>query len=609
MTIGVITKLAKIADQLFGLLGPTGSEQIMYSERSISARLSESPAITDFWRTVDGSNWQPAFARAVAAGKLSVFVPKGNYGLLTTVFLPAGFWVECESRNVTFSHQVGGNYADGCLFMFNTLDGASWVTAFPNMNTGGIQRCNFTNPSGVASAKGIKCFGSGKFEQLRFSGMTQSIMRPTGFYTDSFQLLDIISENPQGNLSYQFDILGLGDGFMAKNIHCPYTVATSESMKAMRLRGVQGGTVEACIGGDYLVELCGSVNIVGGHFERAQHIYDSSSVTIDSQFLPDTRIPVITRGTFASASNESRFTVKLQNTKFRNVEGLMEWSGFHVQQGDSVSLAVDNASHEWTVQGDFQRDQQAGIRICQEDGVTAVPSFNNYSYLTSRKSVVDIPNIVSLDHGVRIADSAFQGIASSRTEVVGSRSAGVSQWKISTGQYYYNAQVLYDTVRAIGRNPVNAEVVLTAETSKMNVLNIGFATSARNGIIRLYRGTVPGVYTHYVDIHSLGSTFLFDNGNTVNGVPWLTRAGAAMNIINSMGSFIRFTGSRIHMVSDALPGNAGSFIQGDLVERVDGAIDANSMILTGHKRLTTGSGGVVGVDWANLRQSHVSPSV
>jgi hypothetical protein len=603
-----MTKLAKLVPNLLALLGPNGAQEVGYNERTIAGRLDETPSLVDFWRPADGINWQPAFARVVAAGKLTVFVPDGDYGLTTTAFLPAGFWVDCESRNVSFYH-LGGAYMDGCLFMINTADGVTWTTPYPNMNTGGFRRCNFTNPNAVPGAKGVKCFGSGKFEQMRFNGLTQSIMRPTGFYTDSFHLSDIIAENPQDNLAYQFDILGLGDGFMAKNIHCPYTVATAESMKAMRLRGIQGGTIEACIGGDYLIELCGNINLIGGHFERAQHIYDSSNVTVDSQFLPDTRIPIITQGTFASASNESRYTVKLQNTRFRNVEGLMEWSGFHVQQGDSVSLAVDNVAHEWTVMGDFQRDQHAGIRICQTDGVTPIPSFNNYSYLTSRKSVVDIPNIVSLDYGVRMADAAFQGIASSRVETVGTRKTGVDQWKAAVGTYYYNVQVLYDAGRALGRNPVNAEASLTAVADKMNVLNVGFATSPRHGIIRLYRGTVAGTYTHYVDIHTLGSTFMFDNGIAVNGIPWLTRTAGGMNTINSMGSFIRFVGSRIKLVSDALPGNAGSFIQGDLVERTDGGIDANSMLLIGHKRLTTGSGGVIGTDWAYLRESHVSPAV
>ena len=175
--------------------------------------------------------------------------------------------------------------------------------------------------------------------------------------------------------------------------------------------------------------------------------------------------------------------------------------------------------------------------------------------------------------------------------------------------YYYQVQILYDTGRAIGRNPTNGEVALTAEQNKMNVLNIGFGTSPRNAIIRLYRGVASGQYGQYVDIHSLGSTFLFDNGLAVNGVLWQNRAVGPVNVINSMGSFIRFQGSRIRLASDALPGNAGSFVQGDLVDRTDGVIDASSMVLMGHKRLTTGVGGVIGTDWANLRVSHVSPSV
>lgn len=586
-----------------------GAGMVGYSFRTVAQRLDESPSIRDFWRTADGSNWKPAFDRATAAGKMNIWVPRGNYGISSTVFLPAGTWVDCESRDVTFIHNTGGSFTDGCLFMFNTTDGVTWTTPFPNMNTGGFRRCKFENQNGVIGAKGVKCFGSGKFEQIRFSDLAQSVIRPTGFYTDSFVLEDIIIENPQGNLSYQIDIIGLGDGFMAKNVHAPYTVATSQSIKAMRLRGINGGTVEACIGGDYLVEICGNLNIIGGHYERAQHIYDSSNITVDSQFLPDTRIPVITRGTFASASNESRFIVKFQNTKFRNIEGLMDWNGFMVQQGDSVVLAFDNVVHEWSVQGDFQRDQQAGIFICQDDGVTTIPSFNNYSYLTSRSSYVDIPNLISLDYGVRIADASFPGMSSIRVETVGTRDAGVNQWKISTGGYFYNVQVLYDHTRQIGRNPVNGELSATAIAGSMIVMNIGFGSAPRNAIIRLYRGTASGSYTHFVDIHTLGTTWLFDNGIAVNGIAWATRGAAAMNAINSMGSFIRFQGAHIRLESDALPNVAGSFTQGDLVDRIDTGIDGSSMVLFGHKRLTTGTGGVIGTDWANLRASHVSPAV
>lgn len=564
--------------------------------------------ISAYKHVVDGADWAPAIRRAVAAGKLRIFFPGGLYGISSTVFLPPGFRAMGESRNVTFSPLAGAVLTSGFMFMINTNDGVNWVQPYPNMNTGGFFNCQFDNRYGVTAARGVKCFGSGEFRQLRFNGLRQAISRPTGFYCDSFQIHDVIAENPQDNTEYQIDIQGLGDGFTAHDIHCPYTVATASSVKAMRVRGVNGGTLSDCIGGDYLIELCNDLNITGGHFERAQHIYDSSNVNVFSQFNPDTRLPILTLGTFASSNNESRFLVDLSGSTFRNIEGLMEWTGFHVSQGASVQLSMENTTQVWSVQGDFQRVQKAGIRICQEDQVTAIPSFNNYSYLTSKRAFVDIPNIVSLDHATRCSDTGYVGISTVRVEPVGTRSAGVNQWKIATGTYYYNAQILYDAGRAIGRNPTNAEVSAVAGLGSMVVLNIGFGTAPRNAIIRLYRGTSPGSYSSFVDVHTIGSTWLHDNGMAVNGVAWQSRTAAAMNTINSLGSFIKFQGSLIELTATALPGSAGSFIQGDRVKRTDSPLDAGNMLLIGYQRLTTGSGGVVGTDWANMRVSHVSPA-
>jgi hypothetical protein len=565
-------------------------------------------SIVWYWLPIDGVDWYPAFQRAVADGKLRVYVPGGNYGISSTVYLPAGFQIEGESRNVTFFPLVGAVLNSGFMFMINTTDGVNWTTPYPNMNTGGIQNCQFDNRNSIASLRGVKCFGSGTFKELSFSGYRQSIARPTGFYCDSFTVDKIICQNPQDNTEYQIDIQGLGDGFTATGVHCPYTVATTSSVLGMRVRGVNGGNVSDCIGGDYLVELCNDLIISGGHFERAQHIYDSSNVLVTSQFNPDTRVPIITRGTFASANNESRFVVNLSGTSFRSIEGLMEWAGYHVAQGDSVQLLTDNTSQTWSVQGDFQRVQKAGIRICQADLTTPIPSFNNYSYLTSKRAFVDIPNIVSLNHAARCADTSYVGISTTRVEPVGTRGAGVNQWLIATGVYYYNAQLLYDSGRAIGRNPTNAEVSATAVLGSMVVHNIGFGNSARSAIIRLYRGTSAGVYDSYVDIHTIGSTWLHDNGLRVNGVAWVSRTAGAMNTINSMGSYISFQGSLVELTATAIPNSAGSFTQGDRVKRPDSALDANNMLLVGYQRLTTGSGGVVGTDWANLRMSHVSPA-
>lgn len=567
-------------------------------------------SITLYYLSTDGDDWSPAFTRAFAAGVRVVWVPRGDYGIKSTVFLPAGVFIEGDSRVTTFYPKSNGTFVGGFMFQQNTTNGTSWSTPYPNMNSGGISRCRFDNRENVPAIRGIQTFASSRFEELSFTGYRQSISKPAGYYIDSVTVRDIICENPQDNTEYQVSVVGLGDGFYAQGLHFPYTVATSSSMLGLNLRGCNGGIVDSSIGGDYLIELCSSVSINNGHFERAQHIYDSSSVSVPSIFLPDTRIPVITKGTAASANNESRYVVDLTNTIFRNVEGLMEWSGYHVQIGTSVQLVAKNTCQEWSAQGDLQRCQRAGIRICQSDGITAIPTFNNYSYLTSKDSFLNIPYRVDLNHFVRCFEASFPGLspASVRTEAVGERS-GVAQWRIPTGNYYYNCQIIYDPLRVIGRNPTNAEInVNVTDTSKMVVMNTAFGNKPVTCILRVYRGTAPGVYSSFVDIHTIGSTWLHDNGLLLNGVAWVDRVAGPMSTINSMGEHIRFIGAVVDFETSAFPSGAGSWTKGDKIYRNDSTLDSNNMLLLGHYRGTTGTGQVLGTDWINMRVSHVSPA-
>lgn len=565
-----------------------------------------------YYLVTDGDDWAPAFARAFAAGVRVVWVPRGDYGINSTVFMPAGVFIQGDSRVTTFYPKSSGAFVGGFMFQQNTTNGTTWSTPYPNMNSGGMSKCRFDNRENVPAIRGFQTFASSRFEELSFTGYRQAISKPAGYYIDSVTVRDVICENPQDNTEYQVSVVGLGDGFYAQGLHFPYTVATSSSILGLNLRGCNGGIIDASIGGDYLIELCSSVSINNGHFERSQHIYDSSSVSSPSIFLPDTRIPVITKGTAASANNESRYVVDLTNIIFRNVEGLMEWSGYHVQVGTSVQLVTKNSCQEWSVQGDLQRCQRAGIRICQSDGITSIPTFNNYSYLTSKDSFVNIPYRVDLNHFVRCFEASFTGLspASVRTEVVGERSSGVLQWRIPTGTYYYNCQIIYDSARAIGRSPTNTEIsVSVTDTGKMVVINTAFGNKPVTGILRVYRGTSPGVYNGFVDIHTIGSTWLHDNGVALNGVVWVDRTAGAMSSINSMGEHVKFLGSTIDFECSAFPSVAGSWTKGDKVYRTDSTLDSNNMLLLGHYRATTGTGQVLGTDWVNMRVSHLSPAM
>lgn len=589
----------------------TAADSILIAIGKLQAQFYSRPSLTLYYVPSDGTDWAPAFNRAIAAGKMTVWVPRGDYGIGSTVFLPAGFFVDCDSRATTFYPKSGGTFVGGFMFQQNTTDGVTWTTPFPNMNSGGFRRCKFDNRENVPAARAIQTFASSRFEELTFNGFRQSISKPAGFYIDSPSVDDVICENPQDNTEYQISIIGLGDGVSIRGVHCPYTVATSQSVLAINLRGVNGGSIRDCIGGDYLIELCSAVSIPGGHFERAQHIYDSSNVSVPSIFLPDTRVPIITRGTLASANNESRFTLDTTNTIMETVEGLMEWTGFHIQLGTSCQLVTKNTCHQWTVQGDLQRIQRAGIRICQNDGITAIPSFNDLSYLTSKDAFVNIPFRVDLNHFIRCEESTFPGLspAATRLEAIGTRPAGVKQWRIAIGPFFYTAQMIYSTSRAIGRNPTNAEIsVNVPDDSKMVVLNTAFGTKPVSGIIRVSRGQATGVYDHFVDIHTIGTTWLHDNGLTLNGVPWVARTPGPVAAINSTGESIRFIGSLIEFQCGSLPNAAGTWTKADKVYRTDSTLDANNMLLFGHFRMTTGTGQAVPTDWVNMRVSHVSPA-
>jgi hypothetical protein len=566
-----------------------------------------------------GSNIDAAILSAITSGAKNIEIPDDRFEVTNTWRLPSG--VNVKGRGGRFSKIVpkaGGDISSngGRIIIGNgktspSIDNTTWQTTYPNMMSGEISLLQFINEDSLTEMNGLLLMGSYISDELWFDSFNQAVSRPTGLYADSFEIHRLFVQRALGNTKYQVEVQGLGDGFVMEGCHFPYDTINGWSTKGARIVGVAGGRIDNGIGGDYLIERCAQLDFRAGHWERGQHIYDSSNVNHQGVFLPDTRIPVITRGTLASSNNESRFICSFTNTAFRNIEGLMEWSGFHIQQGASVQIAVDNCYQEWSAQGDFSRNQQAGIRLCQEDGTTPLPSFNSYSYLTSKKAFVNIPYRVDLDHFIRCLDDVFTGLvsASTRVEAVGSRNAGVNQWKIATGTFYYNAQIMYDTTRAIGRSPTNSEVSATVSSlGTMVVLNASFGNKPRSGIIRLYRGTTPGVYDQFVDIHTIGSTWLHDDGVLVNGIAWVARTPGAMNVINSMGESLRFSGGLVEMVSTALPNTAGTWTKGDRITRIDSVVDANNMLLIGHHRLTSSSGTSTTTDWANLRTSTVSPA-
>lgn len=106
---------------------------------------------------------------------------------------------------------------------------------------------------------------------------------------------------------------------------------------------------------------------------------------------------------------------------------------------------------------------------------------------------------------------------------------------------------------------------------------------------------------------------IFRNGTELNGAVEnnvLSITPALTNSSNLMSASVvvrNNTFGRKEQFSLSVPAS-GSYTQGDFVWNLQPSLDANSMAVLGWSRLTTGSGHVIGTDWARAYVSNLSPA-
>lgn len=110
------------------------------------------------------------------------------------------------------------------------------------------------------------------------------------------------------------------------------------------------------------------------------------------------------------------------------------------------------------------------------------------------------------------------------------------------------------------------------------------------------------------------SNCVYNNSTGINGViennPIVS--GSVPAITNSIPGSVRVQNNGLGRKVEgrtSVP-TSGSYTAGDYVENTGAAvIDTSNMVLTGWRRMTTGSGHTVGTDWARCYSSHVTPAV
>ena len=142
-------------------------------------------------------------------------------------------------------------------------------------------------------------------------------------------------------------------------------------------------------------------------------------------------------------------------------------------------------------------------------------------------------------------------------------------WEKPSATYYYSSQLLVDEGRLIGRNQVSAEVSIALVNLGSGArLDLSYGGRTPNGIVRIYRGTSTDSYTEYVDIHVISSVRFYDDGDSVNGIPWVSRTAASKITLNGLGSTsVTYVGVNAQIYA-AAPPTIGTYVAADRFYRV-----------------------------------------
>lgn len=333
---------------------------------------------------------------------------------------------------------------------------------------------------------------------------------------------------------YAFDLGFLGDGVLFEH----NAIHEGIYNKGLRLSHNGGASVNAnIINADVLIHNCRGVDFSENHIEERHTIrVNSSQASLRNNFIWIGNSPSVmvyaddyqNKSIVTMSGNVFRFIDTIFYTKIE--EGVISIRddmpsneafecAAEVAVDEFSALDISNCFRYWGGRG-FGGTQVSGIHISKMEGVDAFmpfDEFNNFSYSLSQRSTIsggfEIDGRFSVDS---VPASQISPIAMLNENVL---------WRGGNGEYSYTAQVLFDAPREIGLDAVDISF-WEASGSKVNVevnqkgVLINLGKSSGRYLLRLVRMRSDDLTFKYVDIPICGTTYLYDNGLSVNGFKW-----------------------------------------------------------------------------------------
>jgi hypothetical protein len=504
----------------------------------------------------------------------------------------------------------GASAGTGVLHWMNidpSDDATTWVDTYPGQGSGVVTNA-YIDGSATSGIHGFKFAGSYEFDHLRGSKVG-SMICTVNEYSDGVKIFDVECNDRASLNDYLVDLgTGLGDNLTIDGVATGWVGGNETAATAGK--GVnalfRSGTVRNLLNGHH-VFTANNLEIACCHIETGSITLNRHTGLVHSNDFHQTNggegqlyikndttgslgqtLPMVLNNVwwvYAGWSSESLDVTDRANIVFSD-------NGAAILQGNT---------RQYVQSGNLGARQTGAIKISEQiAGLNGL--YNRFAaYLTHKPVLVNVGGTV-LDHTIPATSANFTGLGAP-SEVASAINFGAAAGATT---YYYSADLIIDATRLLGRTMSNSEASITLSTTTLKMIKIPLSwgvTQAGCRTVRVYRGTSTGSYRFYVDVPAVVMSYLYDDGLTLNGYPWVDRGSSsgktALNN-NATSGAVRLSGTTLEIgTSVGVSSMVGTWVAGDKLNSdvVTAATGTRNMQWV---RQTSGTGWVNGTDYRTI---------
>lgn len=503
------------------------------------------------------------------AGDTIVFDSLKNYKITKTIFLKPGITLNFNFATII---PFPGNYINNYMFSINSSDVKNWdnpyfssttnIYNFKAKNTNLIENLKvFYAPCGLY----IKRFFASDFWQLINSG---------NYYIDYYNLNDFVIQDHHGD---EYAILkSQGDGNIFSNIHT-IKYKNDTNLNSIQVGPCAGMILNNIINGNLYFYNSRNVSINNSHFEKGNLKIQNSFVEINNSYFwskPDeNNIEIIDNQSIVH--EDINYNITLTNCIFK-----LRYADYsYVNPPKEINITRFNGLLKLI---NCYRQTELYSSPYNYSNLLGISVQGKSSIILAKYVITEIFNQKLLNKNYIISNNTTNLLLN-----VSNITDNKTNWNAELKTYYYNLAIILDDKRKLGINNDTEVSFAPADIKKLARLFIS-NECLKVPILRIYRGTVPGNYTQFVDIPCPSSKFLIDTGGEIGGYAWQIISETTIPEITRCTSILYTNFQNIVAYAFKKP-VLGKFTKLDIV------IDQN---------LTENNGGYLfnGSEWKNILQ-------